>query len=439
MIRGFAAGEPFPMHQPSSGQPPAAPRHTGHGWSQTFSSLRYRNFRLLWATTVLVAGGNWVQQVTLSWLAYDVTGSPLKVAIVLGLRTLPMLMSPMAGVLADRFDRRKLLLLDQTLLAFLALGFSILILSGNLLEWHMYAFSFLAGVGWAMNNPLRQTLVGNSVPREELMNAIAVNSMAFNAMRLIGPGVGGFLIQFFGPGINFSIQAVMYLGVWVVMLPYKPEFGAPRKNPRGASALSDLKEGFGYVLHTRVALFAMILSLVPTLSLMGFLTTQLPVYADEVLGYRGQDGGGALGLLLMSMGFGGLLGTLMVARMARVEHKGRVTIIGVFGAAAMLLVLSRVEMLWLAMAMLVVQQLFFIMVMTTNQTILQTITPDDLRGRVMGVYMLDVGFQPLGGVVAGVIASTAGVQTAWVVGSVIGLTAVTLVATFGKTFRRLTM
>ena len=403
------------------------------GWAATFAALHYRNYRLLWITTLFISGGNWIQQVTLGWLVFDITRSPVKVGIVLGLRALPMLTAPLSGVLADRFDRRRLLLFNQSGLALVASIFAVVILTGNLEEWHFYVFSFLTGVGWSMNNPIRQSLVANSVPPNHLMNAIALNSMAFNSMRMIGPGVGGALIQFFGPGMNFLIQAALYVCVCFLMAPYRAEYTSRRENPRAKSPLADLAEGFKHIAGDRIASFAIILSLVPTVSMMAFLTTLMPVYAVE-LGY---GEGGGVGLLMMAMGVGGFIGTLIVARLSFFERKGLMVIVGVAGAGVALLALSQVHLLWLAMVVLVVQQLFFIMVMTTNNTILQTVTPDELRGRVMGVYMLDVGMQPAGGLVAGFIASGVGVSTAWMVGSIVGLIAVASVASFAKTFRNL--
>ena len=126
-------------------------------WRSAFSALRHRNFRLLWMSTLFVSGGNWVQQVTLGWLAFHLSGSALQVSVVLGLRAIPLLMAPLAGVLADRFDRRKVLLIDQAFLALLAIGFAAVILAELVQMWHLYLFSFLTGAGWSINNPTRQT------------------------------------------------------------------------------------------------------------------------------------------------------------------------------------------------------------------------------------------------------------------------------------------
>ncbi len=400
----------------------------------TFAALHYRNYRLLWFGTIFMSAGTWIQQVTLGWLAYELTGSPVQVSIVLGLRALPMLGAPIAGVIADKFDRRIVLLLDQGYLAFLAIAFT-LILQLDLLElWHLHAFSFLTGAGWALNNPLRQTLVGNSVPRERLMNAIALNSMAFNSMRMIGPGIAGGMIALLGPEVNFLLQAVMYVAVVLLVLPFRAEFAEGREGRKAQSPLADLREGLAYVVREPVPRYAIVLSLIPTLTLMAFIQTQMPVFVAEDLG---DSEGALLGFMYVGMGVGGFVGAVLVARFHAVQHKGRLSLIGVAGAALAVLALSQVDVWWQAWGILVVQQLFFIMVMTTNNTILQSVTPDYMRGRVMGIYMLDVGMQPLGGVIAGLLAEDYGVSTAWLMGGAVGLVMVVLVTAVAPQFRRL--
>jgi MFS family permease len=405
------------------------------GWGQTFASLSYRNFRLLWITTVFSAGGNWVQQVTLSWLAYDITGSPVQVSLVLGARTLPMLTSPLSGALADRFDRRRLLMIDHLAMAVIAMSFAVVILAGQLQTWHMYVFAFVSGATWSMNNPVRQALVANSVPREMLTNAIAVNSMAFNSMRMIGPMVGGGLIVLFGPGWNFMIQALMYVAVVFSIIPYRAEYSTIKHADR-APFFKGLGEGFKYIGTHSVALSTMVMSLVPTFTMMAFLTSQMAVFAAVDMG---DASGGTLGLLLTGMGAGGFVGTLLMARFSRYKHKGRVALGGGIGAGLSLLVLSQVTVLWLAMVVLAVQQMFFMSIMMTNNTIIQSTTPDELRGRVMGVYMLDIGFQPFGGVFAGFLVAAYSVSTAWMSGALVGLAGILILAVAAPSYRRFTL
>jgi MFS family permease len=402
------------------------------GWGSTFASLSYRNFRLLWITTIFSAGGNWVQQITLSWLAYDLTHSPVQVSLVLGARTLPMLTSPLSGALADRFDRRRLLMIDHIAMAVIAMSFAVIVLSGHLATWHMYVFAFVSGATWSMNNPVRQALVANSVPREMLTNAIAVNSMAFNSMRMIGPMVGGGLIYAFGPGWNFMIQALMYVAVVISIIPFRAEYSVPRL-PDRPPFLKGLGEGFKYVASNPIARSAIVMSLVPTFTMMAFLTSQMAVFAAEDMG---DPEGPTLGLLLSGMGLGGFIGTLFMARFSRYRHKGRVALGGGFGAGLALVVLSQVTVLWVAVVVLAIQQMFFMSIMMTNNAIIQSTTPDELRGRVMGVYMLDIGFQPLGGVFAGFIVAAYSVSAAWMAGALVGLAGILILTLAAPSYRR---
>ena len=404
------------------------------GWAGTFSALSYPNFRLLWFGTLFMSSGTWIQQVTIGWLAFDMTGSPLQVSLVLGLRAVPMLAAPIAGVVADTFDRRRLLLIDQGYLAALALGFALVLVFDAVQVWHLHAFSFLSGAGWGLNNPLRQTLVANSVPRERLMNAIALNSMAFNSMRMVGPGIAGVMIELLGPELNFVLQAVLYSSVLLLVFPYRAEYAEDRGERTQQSPLQDLRDGLLYVAREPIPRYAVLLSMVPTLTLMAFIQTQMPVFVARDLG---NTEGGLLGVMYLGMGVGGFIGAVFVARFHTIRHKGRLSISAVVGGAVALLVLSQVGVWWVAWLILVAQQMFFIMVMTTNNTILQTVTPDRMRGRVMGIYMLDVGLQPLGGVVAGVLATYYGVSFAWAVGGASGLVLVALITLIAPSFRRL--
>ena len=155
--------------QTATTQPPK-PRSA---WAHTFDAMQYPDFRLLWFATVFIAGGVWLQQVTLGWLAYDLTKDPLQVGIILGVRSAPLLLAPLTGTLADRLDRRKMLLVDQSFVAALVLGFSVVLFLGMQQVWHLYVFAALFGMLWSINNPVRQTLVATSVPREALMNGVA--------------------------------------------------------------------------------------------------------------------------------------------------------------------------------------------------------------------------------------------------------------------------
>ena len=403
---------------------------------RTFSSLRYRTYRYLWGSTLFSSAGNWIQQVTLGWLAYDLTGSAFLVGTLHGLRALPfLLVGPVGGVIADRTDRRKLLLGNQLFLALLALGFAVLVVSGHLEVWHLFVFTFLSGAGWAFNNPVRQALVANSVPRSELMNAIALNSVAFNINRVLGPAAGGVLIAFFGPGTNFFIQAACYVGVFLMVLPIRvPQEGLAALHGRhGASLGSSLVAGLRYVAREETTLALILVALIPSLFIMPFISGLMPVFSEEVLG----AGPSGLGLLLSFFGLGALVGVLGLASLGTVQRRGLVLLGAAMAAALGMLLFSQTRWLPLSLLTLMLVGGAHMVYMATNNTILQTITPDEYRGRVMSIYMLDHGLVPLGGLLAGTLAQFYGSPLAILAGGLVTVTLVLLVPLRFKALVRL--
>ena len=398
-------------------------------------ALSYPDFRILWVTTGLVAGGVWFQQVTLGWLAYDLTRSPLHVAGVVGVRTLPLLLAPITGVIADRFDRRKLLLIDQALVTILVFGFAALLLLNLQQVWHLYVFALLFGLLWAGNNPVRQVLVANTVPREALMNATALISLSFNLMRTLGPAVGGLVIAYMGPGINFLIQGVFFLFAGLLVIKMRTPYSAPDKmHAREDSPLRNLMDGFRHVRSDPTTLLTIGMSLGMSFTMLSIVFSQMPVYAAEVLG---NDDGTYLGLLLTGMGIGGLFGTTAMAFSSRRRKKGLWSTGAFVLCAITIIALSQTSVLWVAIGILMLQQMCMQVVMTTNMTIIHTVTPDDLRGRVMGVYQMEIGMMPFGGFIAGAIATGYGVDQALLISGIVGLVLIALASVLLPRYRRL--
>lgn len=400
-----------------------------------FSAFQFSNFRYLWVATLFVAGGVWLQQVSLGWLAYEMTGSPLHVGAILGTRTAPMLFTAMSGVIADRVDRRKLLMVDQALVATLVLGFSVVLLMGKEQVWHLYLFAALFGVLWAFNNPIRQVLVSNCVPASHLMNAVALNSMSFNTMRAIGPALGGFFILFFGPGINFLLQAFLFFIVLLILIPFRTPYAlSDRSKTRSQPMLQNLKEGLGYLAAHPVARTASLVTFALMMLSSSALFNQLPVYTAERL--LNEDGS-YLGLLFTAMGVGGLLSTIYLARFSSISRKGRQGLVASAGAILSLALLSQVTALWLAMIVVAVQQAFLQVVLTTNLTTVQSLTPDELRGRVTGVYQMEVGMMLPGGVAAGALASLWGVDVAFLSAACAAAVVLAIIAYLSPSYRKL--
>ncbi len=396
-------------------RPQTKPRFRQPGRLAIFSSLKHHNFRYLWVGTFFASAGDWIQQVTLGWLIYELTDSALLVGTLQAARMLPTLVvAPISGVFSDRMDRRKLLMASQVYLACMALGLALLIKFGHVQVWHLFAFTTLTGMGFAMNNPLRQALVANTVPREGLSNAVALNSMAFNINRVLGPGVAGLLIGLFGPGNNFLIQSVCYVGAAAMVFPIRLET-QHLSGRQGSSPMSDLREGLAYVFHERTILALVLMATIPWLTLMPFTTGLLPVFSKDVL-HQGPQG---LGLLFSLFGIGGMLGTLIIASLG--TRSGVIQVLAGACSGLALIGVSRSTSMAVALPLLVVEGIGQMVFFVINNTVLQTIIPDSMRGRVSSIYMLSLGIAPLGSVIAGIVALRFGAPTAMLIGG--GLTA----------------
>jgi MFS family permease len=344
-----------------------------------------------------MAAGQWIQQVTLGWLIYDLTGSAVLLGVLNGFRALPFLLfGPLAGVAADRFDRRKLLLLMQPVLAGVTALMGVLVLFGLAEIWHLFLFTFLTASMWSLTQPVRQTLVPNLVPRRDLMNALALNSMGFNSMKVVGPTLGGALIVIFGAAGNFFVQSVVYslliFSLWYMHAPPTPT------QARKTSALANLKEGLAYVKGTPVVLTLIVLSLIPQMLSLPITNALMPVFQKDVLGV-GPEG---LGLLLASPGIGAVTATFGLAGAAnRIRRKGLLMLIGLCLLGLFIVLFAQMRTLPLAMAALFFVGACQMTYMTTANTVVQVMVPDQLRGRVMSIWMLDQGLAPIGALVAG--------------------------------------
>ena len=378
----------------------------------TFSSLQHVNFRYLWASTIFSSAADWVQMVTLGWYMYELSGSAILVGSLQACRAAPFLVAgPLSGVLTDRVDRRKFLLFNHIFLSLVALLMALLVQTGEVRVWHLFAFGIVSGIGFAAGYPLRQTMVPDVVPRPSVSNGIALVAMAMGVNRILGPATGGILIALFGPSTNFFIQAICYLGVTAMVFPIRLE----HKNAARAhtSPLADLREGMVFVLTDKKILSLILLGTIPTVFLMPYTIALLPVFSKDVLG-QGPDG---LGLLMALFGVGGLVGSLAVATLNSRNPTWSVAA-GAFSAVAMM-ALSRANSMEVALMFLVLegigQTIFFVM----NNAALQIITPDHMRGRVMGIYYLNGGISFVGSFLAGLVARASSPAFALLTGGVL--------------------
>ena len=404
------------------------------GRFNTFRSLRHRNYRLIWIGTLFSSSGQWIQQAALGWLTYDLTGSAALLGAVNGARSLPLLfLGPLGGVAADRFDKKRLMLTTQAFMVVISIVFATLIVTGLVEVWHIFVFTLLSGVGWAFNMPVRQSIVPNLVPREDMMNAMALNSAAFNVTRIGGPAVAGLMIAKIGPGENFFIQAAMYIGVSITVMQLSlPQF----RTVANRSIRGGVTEGAKYVWHHPTLRTQMTLALVPVVIALPYVSL-LPVVARDNL----DKGPGGFGMMMSAPGIGAVASTLLLATMKDIQRKGLLLLGAVFAFGIALIAfaasVSIFENYVLALALLVVVGACQMVFMTTNQTVLQLTTPDEYRGRVMGLFMLNQGLLPLGSLFGGVIAEFTNAETAlFVMGGSVMLLAVAF-ALFAKSVRTL--
>jgi len=382
--------------------------------STPFPALRHRNFQIffLGQTTSLV--GTWMQSVAQGWLVLQLTDSAYYVGLVSALGSLPVLLVSLpAGVFADRSNKRRVVVATQALALVQALVLAVLIWMHRVELWHVAAAAVFLGIVNAVDIPTRQSLIFDLVGKDDLMNAIALNSSAFNAARIIGPAIGGVLIGGIGIAACFFLNSVSYVAVIAGLLAMRlPAWSPP---PLAGDGLARFREGARFILGDR-ATRALVLN-TALLSIFGFpYLVLMPVFARDVL----HVGAAGLGFLMASVGIGAVVAALGVAAFGPRLPKGRLLVWGgpAFGLAIAAFALTP----WvpLAVAILVVSGGAMIANNAVTNTLLQTIVPDGLRGRVMGAYtFVFVGMAPLGAYQAGWLAGRVGVQTAVAAGGLV--------------------
>lgn len=378
-------------------------------------ALRHRNYRLFFSGQTVSLIGTWMTRIATGWLVYRLTRSALLLGLVGFAGQIPsFLLAPLAGVLVDRWNRHRLLIVTQVLAMLQSAALAVLTLSGLITIWHVLLLSLFQGAINAFDMPARQAFVVEMVERrEDLSNAIALNSSMVNAARLLGPSIGGVIIAAVGEGWCFALDAASYLAVIASLLLMRI---APRMRPAGAQAkmLVQLREGWRYVAGS--APIRSILLLLALISLAGMpYTVLMPVFASVVL----HGGPHTLGFLMGATGVGALLGAVFLANRRSVLGLGKMIplMAGLFGAGLIGFSLSR--SLWVSLVLLLVTGLGFMVQMAASNTLIQTLVEDDKRGRVMSFYtMAFMGTTPFGSLLAGTLANRIGAPRTLLLGGV---------------------
>jgi MFS family permease len=384
------------------------------GFGVMFRTLRYRNYRLFFAGQGVSLVGTWMQQVALSWLIYRLTDSVFLLGIVGFAGQFPtFVLSPFAGVLSDRWNRHRTLVLTQTLSMVQALTLAALVLTGAVAVWHIILLSLFVGCVNALDIPTRQSFVIHMIEdKRDLGNAIALNSAMFNGARFVGPSVAGLLIALVGEGICFLLNGLSYLAVIAALLAMNVSRAAPEK--KDTNILQELAEGFRYAYGLKPIRF--ILMLLALTSFMGVpYAVLMPAFARDIL----HGGPHTLGFLMSASGVGAFLGALYLASRTSVLGLGKIIPLsaGIFGVGLIAFAFSRTFLFSLAL-MLVVGLGIMIHVASCN-TLLQTIVEDAKRGRVMSFFAVAfMGTAPLGSLMAGSVAGLIGITATIAAGGV---------------------
>jgi MFS family permease len=404
----------------------AAPALGESRWSAGMRALKHRNFQLFFSGQLISLIGTWMQTVAQSWLVYRITKSSLLLGLVGFASQIPVfLMAPIGGMVADRVNRHRVVIATQTASMILAFILAALTLLNIVTVPEIFVLAALLGVVNAFDIPGRQSFLVDMVGKEDLMNAIALNSSMFNGARVIGPAVAGILVAKIGEGWCFFANGVSYIAVIAGLLLMQIQCVQRSKSD---SPLADIIEGFRWASHTGP--IRMLLLLLGLVSLVGMpYTVLMPVFADKILHgggaglaafLRAKDPGAVrLGVLMGATGIGALLGALTLALRSGIRGLGRLIALTCAGFGVSLIVFAASRNFWLSTALLIPVGFCIMLQMACSNTLIQTMVPDALRGRVMAVYsMMFMGMAPFGALLGGALANRVGAPLTVAIGAV---------------------
>jgi MFS family permease len=391
-------------------------------WPRSLRALRHRNFRLFFLGQLISLTGTWMQSVGLAWLVYDMasrttidtqaTYAAAQLGFVSFAGQVPVFaLAWLGGAVADRFNRHSIVIGTQTVAMLLAFALAGLTLTNTVQIWHIYLLASLVGIVNAFDIPARQAFIADLVGREDIVNAIALNSSMFNGARMVGPAVAGVLVATLGEAWCFFANAVSFLAVLTGLLMMRV---TPRYTPPQGSAISRIVEGFHYAWRTRP--IRVLLLLLGLMSLMGMpYAVLMPIFASDVL----KGGPRALGILMGAAGIGALAGAITLTRREGLRGLGRWIAMAACGFGVSLILFSWSTSFWLSATLLVPVGYCMMLTMASSNTLIQSMVPDHLRGRVMAIYsMMFMGMAPFGALYAGVVAEAVGAPLTVALGGV---------------------
>lgn len=377
-------------------------------------AFRHRNYQLFFGGQLISICGTWMQSVAQSWLVYRLTGSAALLGFVNFANLIPVfLLSPLGGTAADRSSRHRILLITQIVAMLLAFVLAALTLSGRIHVWHLFVLASLLGINYAFYVPAQSAFVVDMVGRDDLMNAIALNSSMVNGARIIGPAIAGLLVAAFGEGWCFLLNGISYLAVigGLMMMKVTPH----RKVTLPGSPLKEVLEGFAFVIRARPV--RALLLLLGAVSLFGApYAVLMPIFSDQIL----HHGASALGLLMGASGVGALAAAFSLAARRQLRGLGLWVAMASAGFGASLILFALSRSFWLSALLLVPVGYAMMIEMAASNTLIQAMVPDNLRGRVMAVYsMMYMGMAPIGALIAGSLAQRFGAPHTVMIGGAV--------------------
>ncbi len=418
-----------------SSAPIENPEQNGSRWKATFRALRHRNFQLFFSGQLISLVGTWMQNVAQSWLVYRMTGSSLLLGSIGFASQIPVFIAaPIGGMIADRYSRHKLVIATQVSSMVLALILAALTLihgtDGKPLIQvsHIFVLSALLGVVNGVDIPARQSFMVEMVGKDDLMNAIALNSSMFNGARIVGPAVAGILVGAIGEGWCFFANGISYIAVIMGLLMMRVQ---PHPMVVKSTPTRHVIEGFRFVRKAKPIRDMLLLLGVVSLVAMPYAVL-MPIFADRIL----HGGAAGLGILMGATGVGALLAALSLAARSGLRGLGRLIGFAALGFGASLIAFSLSRSFWLSVVLLVPVGFGMMLETTTSNTLIQAMVPDELRGRVMAVYtMMFMGMAPLGSLFAGAMADRLGAPVTLSIGGVVCMIAACVFLTRIPQFR----
>jgi len=387
---------------------------------RAFEALRHREYRLLWYGQVFSSMGTWMDQVTRGWLIYDLTNSALQLGLVRGIQAIPfLLLSPIAGSTADRYSRKFQVVSAQFANGFLYAVTAVLIFTALIKPWHVYVTAFLMACVQVFLQPSRAAMISDSVPAKNLTNAIGLNAVVFNMARSTGPALSGVLISLFGTGFSYAVQAVFFIlaTVWTMRMS-SARYKSPSARGQGGHEESfgqSIIEGWKFSWRKVEVRSGILVVIIAALFMIPF-STLLPVFARDLLhvGARGQ------GLLLTSMGIGALCSSLIIASIGDRMPRGLLMVGGVALYGVLVVIFSASPWFPLSMALMAIIGICHVSSHALVQTVIQTYSPPEFRGRTIAIFHMTQVLLLLGGLLIGALSAVLGAPMAAAAMSIAG-------------------